>query len=216
MIVLTLRRREQLDRLITVAILGSLPAVGYGLIQHYQIDPLPWKGDVVSRVASTMGNSIFVAAYLIMIVPYAMYRAITVFQEARDIAEPGERSDFGWAAAYTLLVLGSLAMLFATIKFGAVVRTADLRYWWVYPAALIVVCGLYIVPTLRPHRAERITLGMIWPGILALIFTILLGFFFLSARIVATRWFRRSRAAATPTGRSGCSAGCCWWCWPIC
>jgi hypothetical protein len=112
-------------------------------------------------------------------VPYALYRAIAVFQEARDIAEPGERSDLGWAAAYALLVLGSLAMLFATIKFGAVVRTADLRYWWVYPAALIVACGLYILPTLRPHRAERITPGMIWPGMLALIFTLLLGFFFL-------------------------------------
>ncbi len=179
MIVLTLRRREQLDRLITVAILGTLPAVGYGLVQHYQIDPLPWKGDVVSRVASSMGNSIFVAAYLIMIVPYALYRAITVFQESRDITDLGERSDFGWAAAYTLLVFGSLAMLFATIKFGAVVRTADLRYWWVYPAALIVVCGLYILPTLRPHRAERVTPGMLWPGALALIFTLLLGFFFL-------------------------------------
>ncbi|MEP7188365.1 MAG: hypothetical protein ABI901_04135, partial [Roseiflexaceae bacterium] len=167
------------DRLITVAILGSLPAVGYGLVQHYQIDPLPWKGDVVSRVASTMGNSIFVAAYLLMIVPFAMYRAIAVFQEARDVSEPGERSDVGWAAAYTLLVIGSLAMLFATIKFGAVVRTADLRYWWVYPVALIVVCGLYIVPTLRPDRAERITPGMLWPGALALAFTSILGFFFL-------------------------------------
>src|SRR5215212_6309581 len=142
MIVLTLRRREQLDRLITVAIIGSLPAVGYGLIQHYQIDPLPWKGDVVSRVASTMGNSIFVAAYLLMIVPFAMYRAIAVFQEARDVVEPGERSALGWAVAYALLVIGSLAMLLATIKFGAVVRTADLRYWWVYPVALIIVCGL--------------------------------------------------------------------------
>ena len=179
MIVLTLRRREQLNRLITMAILGSLPAVGYGLVQHYQIDPLPWKGDVVSRVASTMGNSIFVAAYLLMIVPFAMYRAISVFQEARDVAEPGGRSDLGWAAAYTLLVIGSLVMLFATIKFGAVVRTPDLRYWWVYPAALIVVCGLYILPTLRPDRAERITPGMLWPGLLALIFTSVLGFFFL-------------------------------------
>nr|MDQ2998110.1 hypothetical protein [Chloroflexota bacterium] len=194
MIVLTLRRREQLDRLITVAILGSLPAVGYGLVQHYQIDPLPWKGDVVSRVASTMGNSIFVAAYLLMIVPFAMYRAIAVFQEARDVAEPGERSDLGWAAAYTLLVIGSLAMLFSTIKFGAVVRTADLRYWWVYPAALIVVCGLYIVPTLRPQHNERMTFGMIWPISAAVSFTLLLGFFFLlgqnsgTQQVQATDW----------------------------
>jgi tetratricopeptide (TPR) repeat protein len=179
MIVLTLRRREQLDRLITLAILGSLPAVGYGLIQHYQIDPLPWKGDVVSRVASTMGNSIFVAAYLIMIVPLAIYRAITAFQESRVAADPGDRADWGWAAAYVLLVLGGLAMLFATIKFGAVVRTADLRYWWVYPAGLLVVCGLCIVPTLRPQHAERLTFGMLWPILAATSFTLLLGFFFL-------------------------------------
>jgi tetratricopeptide (TPR) repeat protein/O-antigen ligase len=187
MIVLTLRRREQLDRLITVAILGSLPAVGYGLIQHYQIDPLPWKGDVVSRVASTMGNSIFVAAYLIMIVPFALYRAITAAQESRVAAEPGDRADLGWAAAYVLLVLGGLAMLFATIKFGAVVRTADLRYWWVYPAALIVMCGLYIVPTLRPQHTERITFGMIWPVSLAVGFTLLLGFFYLLGRNSGTQ-----------------------------
>jgi len=58
MIVLTLRRREQLDRLITVAILGSLPAVGYGLIQHYQIDPLPWKGDVLrAALAGHVGQA---------------------------------------------------------------------------------------------------------------------------------------------------------------
>src|SRR6185295_11765790 len=78
-----------------------------------------------------------------------------------------------------LLVLGGLAMLFATIKFGAVVRTADLRYWWVYPAGLIVVCGLFSVPTLRPQHNERITFGMIWPISAAICFTLLLGFFFL-------------------------------------
>ena len=44
MIVLTLRRREQLDRLITVAILGSLPAVGYGLVQHLPDRPAAVEG----------------------------------------------------------------------------------------------------------------------------------------------------------------------------
>ncbi|HEX9373654.1 MAG TPA: hypothetical protein VF897_21750 [Roseiflexaceae bacterium] len=179
LIVLTLRRRAQLDRLITVAILGSLPAVGYGLVQHYQIDPLPWKGDVVSRVASTMGNSIFVAAYLIMIVPFALYRALAALYESQRAEEPGDGGDLGWAAAYALLALGSLAILFATVKFGAVVRTADLRYWWVYPFALIVACGLYILPTLRPHSAERITVGMLWPAFLTVIFVLQVGFFYL-------------------------------------
>jgi len=179
LIVLMLRRREQLERLITVAILGSLPAIGYGLVQHNQIDPLPWKGDVVSRVASTMGNSIFVAAYLILIVPFALYRAISAFHEAQRAAEPGERADLGWGAAYALVVLGSLAILFSTVKFGAVVRTADLGYWWVYPFALVVACGLYILPTLRPHSAERVTLNILWPGVLTALFVIFLGFAFL-------------------------------------
>jgi hypothetical protein len=179
LIVLTLRRREQLDRLITVAILGSLPAIFYGLVQHNQIDPLPWKGDVVSRVASTMGNSIFVAAYLIMIVPFALYRAIGALHAARHAAEPAEGADVGWAAAQALLVIGSIVLLFATIKFGAVVRTADLRYWWVYPFALIVLCGLYIVPTLRPQAAERSTAALIWPGALVGVFVLQVGMFFL-------------------------------------
>jgi len=179
LIVLMLRRREQLERLITVAVLGSLPAIGYGLVQHFQIDPLPWKGDVVSRVASTMGNSIFVAAYLIMIVPFALYRAIGALREAQHAAEPGEGADIGWGAAYALVVLGSLAILFSTVKFGAVVRTASLGYWWVYPFALVVTCGLYILPTLRPHSAERITLSILWPGILTALFVVMLGFAFL-------------------------------------
>jgi hypothetical protein len=103
-------------------------------VQHFQIDPLPWRGDVVTRVASTMGNSIFVAAYLIMVLPFALYKAIAAFHEARK-APATERAgaDFGWAAAYLLLVLGSLAIAFSAIKFGAVVRTNDLRYWWCIP-----------------------------------------------------------------------------------
>jgi tetratricopeptide (TPR) repeat protein len=199
MIVLTLRRREQLERLITIAILGSLPAIGYGLVQHNQIDPLPWKGDVVSRVASTMGNSIFVAAYLIMIVPFALWRSIAAFGDARQAAEPGDGSDIGWGAAYLLLVLGGLAMLFATIKFGAVVRTVDLRYWWVYLFGLFVLCGLFVVPTLRPHSAERITVGMIWPGALAVVFVLLIALAYLLGQAAGGQAVQPWRGGARDT-----------------
>ncbi|TEU13614.1 MAG: tetratricopeptide repeat protein [Anaerolineales bacterium] len=79
-----LRRREQLDRLVTVVILVSLPISLYGLIQHSQLDPLPWGGDVTSRVASNMGNSIFVSAYLVMAIPLTLARlvssSLTVFE----------------------------------------------------------------------------------------------------------------------------------------
>ncbi|GAB4194325.1 MAG: O-antigen ligase family protein [Roseiflexaceae bacterium] len=177
LIVLHLRRREQFDRLITVAVLGSLPAVGYGLIQHLQIDPLPWRGDVVSRVASTMGNSIFVAAYLIMIVPLAFYKAISSFSAPRSDqpVEGGRQSDWGWAAAYLLAVLAGLMILLAAVMFGAVVRVSDLRYWWVLPGSLFVACGLFILPTLRLHTAEKIGPATLIPGILTLLYVMVLG-----------------------------------------
>lgn len=180
MIALNVRTREQMERLVTVTVLGSLIAVGYGLVQHFGIDPLPWRGDVISRVASTMGNSIFVAAYLIMVVPFALYRVIMAIYDGRRAPEsssPG--TDLGWAAGYLLLVLGSLAIVFSAIKFGAVVRTNDLRYWWVYPGAIVVAFALYLVPTLRLHAMERVRLTAVWPGILTLLYIIAVGLFYL-------------------------------------
>ena len=68
MILQGLRTRQQLDRLILTIVLTSVPIALYGLIQKYRLDPLPWGGDVITRVSSNMGNPIFIAAYLIM--PY--------------------------------------------------------------------------------------------------------------------------------------------------
>ncbi|MGC9349167.1 MAG: hypothetical protein ACP5JG_13565 [Anaerolineae bacterium] len=78
-ILTSLRTRVQLSRLITVLILNSLPISLYGIIQHNGLDPLPWAGDVMRRVAANMGNAIFVAAYLIMIVPLTAARIVQSF-----------------------------------------------------------------------------------------------------------------------------------------
>jgi tetratricopeptide (TPR) repeat protein len=69
-----LHTRAQLDRLVTTVILTSLPVALYGVIQHYGLDPLPWAGDVTRRVASNLGNAIFVASYLIMAIPLTLAR----------------------------------------------------------------------------------------------------------------------------------------------
>ncbi|MDW8212799.1 MAG: hypothetical protein RMJ55_04530 [Roseiflexaceae bacterium] len=177
LITLYLRRREQLDRLVTVMILASLIAACYGLVQHMQLDPLPWRGDVVSRVASTMGNSIFVAAYMIMVLPYALYRGIVAVHQAQSADASSSRPpiDLGWGAAYLLLALSALALVFAAMMFGAVVRAADLRYWWVYPGALVVAGGLFLLIALAPHRAERLTFGALIPGVLLIGYVVFLG-----------------------------------------
>lgn len=85
-----LRQKEQLERLITVILVTSVPSVLYGLVQNLGIDPLPWLGNVQARVASTMGNAIFIAAYLIMILPLTGYRLLRAWQKAQESPPPEE------------------------------------------------------------------------------------------------------------------------------
>ncbi len=70
----SIRSRAQLDRAINTILATAFPIAFYGILQHYQLDPLPWAGDTTFRVAANMGNSIFVAAYLIMVAPLALAR----------------------------------------------------------------------------------------------------------------------------------------------
>ena len=74
-----LRKQEQVERLITTVVLTSLPVSLYGILQHFGIDPIPWGGDVTRRVASHMGNPIFVAAYLILVFPPTVGRIVDSF-----------------------------------------------------------------------------------------------------------------------------------------
>lgn len=109
-VITSLRTRLQLSRLITVLILSSLPVALYGIIQHNGLDPLPWAGDVTRRVASNMGNAIFVAAYLIMIVPLTAARIIQGFgdilgrEEAR-ISDVLRTSGYIFVLAVQLLTI---------------------------------------------------------------------------------------------------------------
>ncbi|MBN2393061.1 MAG: O-antigen ligase family protein [Anaerolineae bacterium] len=102
-LITSLRTRTQLSRLITVLILNSLPISLYGIIQHNGLDPLPWAGDVTSRVASNMGNAIFVAAYLIMIVPLTATRIIQSFSDILS-REEARLSDILRASGYIFII----------------------------------------------------------------------------------------------------------------
>lgn len=87
-IVVNLRTRAQVDRLINVIIITSLPIALYGILQRYGLDPVPWEGNVTVRIASTMGNSIFVAAYIIMAFPLTLGRIIEHFREILEESRP--------------------------------------------------------------------------------------------------------------------------------
>lgn len=110
----SLRHQKQLHRLITVILLTSLPVSLYGLMQHYGLDPIAWSnvGDRVTvRAISTMGNPIFVAAYLIMVVPLTMGRLMQLSSAIRR----GKRvaSLYALSGCYAcLLVIQLLCILF--------------------------------------------------------------------------------------------------------
>jgi tetratricopeptide (TPR) repeat protein len=107
----TLRTREQLARLFTVLILNSLPVALYGIIQRNGLDPLPWAGDVTRRVASNMGNAIFVSAYLIMIVPLTAVRIIQSFNDILN-REEARFSDIFRASSYIFILAVQLLTIY--------------------------------------------------------------------------------------------------------
>jgi tetratricopeptide (TPR) repeat protein len=118
-ILLLVRQRRQVERVVTVILLGSVPASLYAFLQHSGLDPLPWGGDVVERVASTAGNPIFIAAYLIMVLPLTLARVIEYFTRLLGPAVEGQRassqvSSSLLAGAYLfLLVLQLMAIVYS-------------------------------------------------------------------------------------------------------
>ena len=79
LILQTLRTQEQRERLVTFTVLASLPVSLHAFIQHYELAPGPWGGAFGERVASSLGNPIFAAAYLIMVVPLTIRQAVKSF-----------------------------------------------------------------------------------------------------------------------------------------
>ena len=155
-----LRTREQLDRLITTMILTSLPIALYGIVQHYGLDPLPWLGDVTTRVASSMGNSIFVAAYLIMIVPLTLARLVdslsALMADRRDII-----FHFILAACYFFVLIAQVFSIFFSQSRGP---------WMGFMGGVL----FFVLLLALLRGARKLALGLIALAILIGLFLIVL------------------------------------------
>ena len=148
----TMRRREQVERLITIMLFTSLPASLYGLVQHNKLEFLPWAGDVTTRVTSSMGNAIFIAAWLIMVVPLALARFVDVTarlwtnQDAPAEVKSESLSGQAWAALGAMQGVALYVLIFQLLRFyaagektGQVVSSLD--------AGLVVLAlGAIILP----------------------------------------------------------------------
>lgn len=132
-----LRRWAQVERLITVIILASFPLSVYGIVQHFGLDPILWEMDVRIRIAANQGNSIFLAATLMMVVPLAAARLLEVF---RRCPQPGigKKRQLFLAFLYTTIIIVQLTAIYLSGSRGPVlgllaavfVMALLLGMWW--------------------------------------------------------------------------------------
>lgn len=124
-----LRTRRQLNRLMTVVILNSLPIALYGFLQRSGLDPLPWAGDTETRITSSMGNPIFIAAYLIMAALPTLARVVECFRAILTDEETGA-GDVIRASCYIFILLVQLISIWFSFSRGPLVGlVAGLAIW---------------------------------------------------------------------------------------
>ena len=174
-----LRRPDQLRRLLHTIIITSLPISIYGVIQHFAIDPLPWGGDVQTRVSANAGNPIFLAAYLIMAFFLTLERIYSSFAfllsseetngEGADEAAETRRRSFDVPSA---LVGGSY--LFVLIVQGLAIFWTQSRGPWLGLAAGLYIFVLLLLTGLRPRNYRAWTASWVGLGLLGALALVLI------------------------------------------
>lgn len=154
LIILNLRTARQLDQLITIALLASLPVALYGVLQHSGFDPIFPQSDYSSRVVSTIGNPIFLGAYLIMVVPLAFGRLLVSLRALLGGGQPisSRRSMLLEVIGYSSLLLLQLMCLLYTQARGP---------WF----GLLSGALLFAVLIALRHRMRRLLIIAIIAGV---------------------------------------------------
>ncbi|MFN8484067.1 MAG: O-antigen ligase family protein [Anaerolineae bacterium] len=85
-----LRRRDQVERLVTAVVLTSIPAALFAVMQGLGIQPGVWRGLYGGRVFGTLGNPIFLAGYLLMVIPVTVARLLMPATPSEGEEQAGE------------------------------------------------------------------------------------------------------------------------------
>ena len=147
-----LRRWEQVERLITVLIAASLPVSLYALMQTANLDPLVFEANE-GRVHSFVGHPIFLAGYLVMVIPLTLFRMVA----DRAGSLPGGGATFSGRASFAFhcMLLGlQCAAFLCTKSRGPLV------------ALIVVICCLAVGVAVRFQR-RRLLLGAVVFGLAA-------------------------------------------------
>ncbi len=167
----SLRSKAQLERLVFVLIYTSLPISLHGVIQHLKLEFMPWLGDVTARVTSTMGNAIFIGAYLIMVIPitFATFsEKITAFSRELSSEQRGQKGT-PWSLAATIIASQSFALtliVFQALQLYASFKPEGAPFGSLDQAILVLALLLLFTPFVFARRAilrqvECVLLGWI-------------------------------------------------------
>jgi len=164
LMVATIRTPQQVRRVVSTAIVTSIPVALYGLLQHFGHDPLPWGGNVQERVAGSMGNAIFIAAYLIMIVPLTLARIIdavgSILADERLSA-----ADVARAAVYLFILAIQLLTIYWSGSRGPLIGLAV----GLFSFTLVLLVSLRGASEGRRGRDTLLGLAFLLPALLALL-----------------------------------------------
>jgi tetratricopeptide (TPR) repeat protein len=111
-----LRSSAQLRRLQYAIILASLPVSAYPILQFIGSDPIPWTDVVYGRSSGSMGNPIFMGAYLIMVIPLTFSRLVDAVRMLR--ADSDKRPGYVLACCCGIALLMQLLALLCTQSRG--------------------------------------------------------------------------------------------------
>lgn len=134
-LLLLVRERGQVERIVTVLLLSSVPAAIYGVCQHFGVDPIRWDIDTRARVISTAGNAIFIGAYMIMVVPLTLTRLIEQYAAVREPQTERVAGVVLLAAYGALLVLQVLTLVYSESRGPFLGLAAGLTCYFVIYAA---------------------------------------------------------------------------------
>lgn len=189
LIAATMRTRVQVQRVVTVVIITTIPISFYALLQHFDLDPLPWGGNVQSRVAGHMGNAIFIAAYLIMAVPLTLSRIIDAFTNILG-DEQFSAADVIRSSIYIFTLAIQLMAIFWSSSRGP----------WIGLAVGLFSFILIVLVSLRNAAADRRSFQLVDAGkaLLLLIASVAIPFALFSLLITALTNTGRAQSLTGP------------------
>ncbi|MFH1176724.1 MAG: hypothetical protein V1750_04890, partial [Acidobacteriota bacterium] len=143
-----LRTAGQWRRVMTAVVLAGVAVGAYGLLQRFDLDPIPWGGQFGDRVASTLGNPIFAAAFALFPTFLTLEALASASARLRAASATFRSRLSGWA----LVVCLALALMLELATFALAGSRGPLLallvglgvlgvLWWLAPAGEVEAPG---------------------------------------------------------------------------